>query len=211
MFRRSLLAAASLVLALSLPACSALDAGGGFGGGDYALVRATPHAVGDGSMVVTPPREWNRIRAHLFADVRAVEDWTLNGPYLDGVSFISGLKSGKAIVRQDRQEYRQVPKFRADMTPPEVAAMLESLYRVRGGAVDFKTLALAPRPFMGQSGYQFDFEHLDGDEVWRKGRAVGTTVNGRLYLTLYDAVRSHYYNAAIADYEAITESARLKR
>ena len=85
------------------------------------------------------------------------------------------------------------------------------LYRVRGGAVDFKTLGLAPRTFLGQPGYQFDFEHLDGDEVWRKGRAVGTTVNGRLYLTLYDAVRSHYYNAAIADYEAITESARLKR
>ena len=207
MVRRTLIAAASL----SLAACSTLDAGGGFGGSDYALVRAEPRAVGDGSMVVTPPREWNRTRAHLFADVRAVEDWTLNGPYLDGVSFISGLKSGKAIVRQDRQEYRQVPKYRADMTPPEVAAMLESLYRVRGGAVDFKTLALAPRPFMGQSGYQFDFEHLDGDEVWRKGRAVGTTVNGRLYLTLYDAVRSHYYNAAIADYEAITESARLKR
>ena len=211
MFRRSLIAAASIALLMPLAACSTLDGGGGLGSSDYALVRAIPRSVGDRSMVVTPPREWNRIRARLFDDVRAVEDWTLNGPYLDGISFISGLKSGKAIVRQDRQEYRQVPKFRADMTPPEVAAMLESLYRVRGGAVDFKTLSLAPRSFLGQPGYQFDFEHLDGDEVWRKGRAVGATVNGRLYLTLYDAVRSHYYNAAVADFEAITESARLKR
>ena len=68
------------------------------------------------------------------------------------------------------------------MTAPEVAAMLESLFRVRGGTVDFRTLGLAPRPFLGQPGYQFDFEHLDGDEVWRRGRAVGATVNGRLYL-----------------------------
>ena len=72
MFRRSLIAAASLALLMSLSACSTLDGGGGFGGGDYALVRAAPHSVGDGAMVVTPPHEWNRIRARLFDDVRAV-------------------------------------------------------------------------------------------------------------------------------------------
>ena len=208
MSRRSLIAAASL--GLTLAACSALDGGGGFGSADYALVRAQPRAVGDGTMVVTPPHEWNRIRARLFDDVRAVEDWTLNGPYLDGISFVAGLKSGRNIVRQDRREYRQVPKFRSDMTPPEVAAMLESLYRVRGGAVDFKMTALAPRQFMGQPGYQIDFEHLDGDEVWRRGRVVGTTINDRLYLVLFDAARSHYYNAALPDFEAIATSARLK-
>ena len=62
------------------------------------------------------------------------------------------------------------------MTAPEVAAMLESLFRVRGGTVDFRTLGLAPRSFLGQPGYQFDFEHLDGDEVWRarpRGRGDG--------------------------------------
>ncbi len=207
MLARSLVIAA----ALSLSSCSTLDSGGGFGVSNYALVRAQPRPVGDGTMVVTPPREWNRIRARLFDDVRAVEDWTLNGIYLDGISFVAGLKSGAYIVRQDRKEYRQVPKFRSDMTPPEVAAMLESLYRVRGGAVDFKTLGLAPRSFMGQPGYQFDFEHLDGDEVWRRGRVVGTTINDRLYLVLYDATRSHYYAAAAADFEAIANSARLKR
>ena len=39
------------------------------------------------------PRPWNRHRSILWADVRDVEDWTLNGPYLDGISFVSGLKS----------------------------------------------------------------------------------------------------------------------
>ena len=33
----------------------------------------------------------------LFDDIRDVEDWTLNGPYLDGISFVTGLKNGKAI------------------------------------------------------------------------------------------------------------------
>ena len=70
---------------------------------------------------------------------RTVEDWTLNGPYLDGISFVTGLKGGKTLVRQTRRDDRQVPKFRSNMTAPEIAAMIESLFRVRGGTVDFKT------------------------------------------------------------------------
>jgi hypothetical protein len=166
--------------------------------------------VGNGNMTVVPPRPWNRHRAILFDDVPAVEDWTLNGPLLDGVTFITGLRSGHFMVRQRRTTDQQVPKFRADMTPPEIAAMLESLYRVRGGAVDFHTLSIQPRPFLGTGGFQFDYEHLDGDELWRKGRAVGAVVNGQLYLVMFDAARSHYYDAALPDYEAIVASAQLR-
>jgi hypothetical protein len=114
------------------------------------------------------------------------------------------------MVRQRRTTDQQVPKFRADMTPPEIAAMLESLYRVRGGAVDFHTLSIQPRPFLGTGGFQFDYEHLDGDELWRRGRAVGAVVNGQLYLVMFDAARSHYYDAALPDYEAIVASAQLR-
>jgi hypothetical protein len=89
--------------------------------------------------------------------------------------------------------------------------MLESLYRVRGGAVDFRTLSLQPRPFLGYNGFQLDYEHLDSDELWRKGRAVGAVINGELYLVLYDAARSHYYAAALPDFESIVTSARLRR
>jgi hypothetical protein len=196
-------------IALTLSGCAL--GGGGYGFGSYGLVRARETSVGNGSLRVTPPREWNRQHGQLFVDIREVEDWTLNGPLLDGISFVTGLKGGDTLVRQRRRDDRQVPKFRSNMTGPEVAAMLESLFRVRGGTVDFRTLGLAPRPFLGQPGYQFDFEHLDGDEVWRRGRAVGATVNGRLYLILYDATRSHYYGAGLPDFEAITNSARVTR
>ena len=46
--------------------------------------------------------------------------------------------------------------------------MLESLYRVRGGAVDFRTLSLQPRAVPRRRGFQFDYEHLDDDELWRR-------------------------------------------
>jgi hypothetical protein len=204
-FGRHILLAAA---ALSSTACAS-GGGDGYGYGGYTLIRVKEVRVGDNSLAVTPPREWNRISSSLFWDIRDVEDWTENGPYLDGISFVTGLKDGKALVRQYRRDDRQVPKFRSNMTPPEIAAMIESLFRVRGGAVDFTTLSLAPRPFLGANGFQLDFEHLDGDEVRRRGRAVGAVVNGQLYLILFDAARSHYYNALLPDFEAIVNSARL--
>ena len=202
---------AILAATLALPACSSLGGGGDYGYSDYSLVRVQRVRVGDGSMSVVAPRPWNRHRPILFEDIRQVEDWTLNGPLLDGMSFVTGLRNGKSLIRQRRSASQQVPVFRSNMTPPEVAAMIESLYRVRGGAVDFRTLSLKPRPFLGTGGFQLDYEHLDDDELWRRGRAVGTVINVELYLILLDAAKSHYWDAALPDFEAIFASAQLER
>ena len=196
-----------VALALALSACA--NMGGAFSD-YYSLVRPHSVSVADGSMAVTPPRPWNRQRRFFFDDVKWVEDWTLNGPLLDDMTFVAGLPNTKRLIRTDPQDAHQVPKVHSDMTAPEIAAMLESAYRVRGGAVDFRTLSLQPRQFMGQSGFQLDYEHLDGDELWRKGRAVGAVIGGRLYLVMLDAARSHYFPDELKDFEAIVASARLK-
>lgn len=198
---------AIFLAAVALPACSTLG-GGEYGYSAYGLVRVQRVKVGDGQMSVVPPRPYNRHRRILFSDVNDVEDWTLNGPILDGISFVSGMKNNRELIRQRRSADQQVPRFRSDMTPPEITAMLESLYRVKGGAVDLETLSLQPRPFLGANGFQWDYEHLDQDELWRRGRAVGAVIDGKLYLILLDAARSHYYDAMLPDFEAIVASAR---
>jgi hypothetical protein len=198
-------------LALGLSACSSTGGGGGLGS-PYGLVRSGQTInVGSGAMSVTSPREWNRQGGFSFTDVRWVEDWTLNGPYLDGITFVTGLPDNKRLIWQEYKADRQVPRFRSTMTAPEVASLLETLFRVEGGTVDFRTLGLAPRAFLGTNGFQLDFEHLDGDEVWRKGRAVGAVIDGRLYLILLDAARAHYYAQALPDYEAMVRSAVRRR
>lgn len=197
-----------LLAATALSACSSLGSGES-GISDYTYVAVKRVNVGSRTMSVEAPRPWNRLRGQLFRDVREVEDWTLNGPILDGISFVTGLKGGRYLVYQRKSDEQQVPKFRSDMTPPEIAAMLESLYRVRGGAVEFRTLGLQPRQFMGYPGFQLDYEHLDTDELWRKGRVVGAVIDTRLYLILYDAARMHYYDNGIGDFEALVASARL--
>ena len=201
-----------VLAALILPVTACTSMGEGSNLGVYSLVRVKPTKVGNGSIVVNPPRPWNRQRRFFFFDsVRWVEDWTLNGPYLDGITFVTALPSGEYLVRQRRSDERQVPKFRSDMMAPEIAAMLETAFRVRGGAVQFNTLSLQPRQFLGYPGFQYDFEHLDSDELWRKGRAVGAVIDGRLYLILFDATRSHYYGNALPDFEVMANNARMRR
>jgi hypothetical protein len=111
---------------------------------------------------------------------------------------------------QRRQDIRQVPQFRADMSPPEIASMIESFYRIRAGSVSFTMTGLQPRTFLGQPGFQFDYEHLGGNELARQGRVVGTVIGRRLYMILFDAPKSHYFNAILPEVERIVESARLQ-
>lgn len=186
---------------------------GGLGGGAfryYTLVKPEPENVARGTMVVTPTIRWNKAPRGP-SDISREENWTLNGPLLDGVTFIGGLEHDKRIVQQRRKADRKVPNFRADMSPPEIAAMIESFYRIRGGATSFNMTGLQPRTFLGRSGFQFDYEHVGGDEVERQGRAVGAIIDNRFYMALFDAAKMHYFPAALPEFERIVTSARLRK
>jgi hypothetical protein len=209
MAKRRILAAA---LALSLTASCAGGSGlggGGFGFNRYRLVEPGPESVARDSMTVTPTIRWNRAPRGPY-DIMREENWTLNGPLLDGVTFIGALEHDKRIVQQRRKADRKVPNFRADMSPPEIAAMIESFYRIRGGVSRFEMTGMQPRDFLGHPGFQFDYEHLGGDEVERRGRAVGAIIGGRFYLALFDAAKMHYFPAALPEFERLVESARLR-
>jgi hypothetical protein len=183
--------------------------GGGFGFGMYSLIRPGPETVARGSMVVRPSIPWNRVPRGPY-DISREENWTLNGPLLDSLSFIGGLENDKRIVVQRRKADRKVPNFRADMSPPEIAAMIESFYRIRGGASTFTMTNLSPRQFLGHPGFQFDYDYIGGDEVQRRGRAVGAIIGGRFYLALFDAAKMHYFPSGLPEFERIVQSAQLR-
>ena len=207
---RALIAA---FLALSLLGGCAGGSGGGGGGGfglyRYSLVQPREREVAR-TMLVTPTIRWNRA-PRLVHDIGREENWTLHGAPLDTLSFIGGLESGRPLVRwQRRQDIRQVPNFRADMTPPEFASMIESYYRIRGGSLSFTVTGMQPRTFLGQPGFQLDYDHLGGNELERRGRVVGAVIGRRLYMILFDAPRSHFFGEIVPEYERIVESARLR-
>ena len=209
MLLRNLLAPLAAVgLLVAWPTSAAAQIGFGFRA--YSLVEPHDVRVTRGAMVVRPTIRWNKIR-RTFNDIDREENWTLNGPLLDGLTFIGGLEDDKRIVQQRRKADRKVPNFRADMTAQEIAAMIESFYRIRAGSTRFEMTGLQPRNFLGQSGFQFDYTHLGGDEVERRGRAVGAVIDRRFYLALFDAARMHYFDAGLPEFERIVESARLRR
>ena len=201
----------ALFAALAVAGCA--GGGGGYGGGygfnRFRLIEAQEQDVAR-TMVVTPTVRWNRVPRQV-TDIPREENWTLHGIPLDGLAFIGGLEDGKPLVRyQRRRDIRQIPNFRADMTPPEIASMIESYYRIRAGSVSFTMTGLQPRTFLGQPGFQYDYEHLGGNEVTRQGRVVGTIVANRLYMILFDAPKRHFFPEIIPEVERIIESARLE-
>ena len=202
-----------LIVALTALTLTACAGGSGVGGGPlfhyYSLVRPGPENVARDTMIVTPTIRWNKAPRGPH-DIMREENWTLNGPLLDGLSFIGGLENDKRIVQQRRKADRKVPNVRADMSPPDIAAMIESFYRIRAGSTAFTMTGLQPRTFLGHSGFQFDYDHVGGDEVERRGRAVGAIIDNRFYLALFDAAKMHYFPAALPEFERIVESARLK-
>jgi hypothetical protein len=204
----------TLVLCLAASLLTAGCAAGGLGSGGgfhyYSLVEPEPENVARGTMNVTPTIRWNKAPRGP-SDISREENWTLNGPLLDGITFIGGLEHDKRIVQQRRKADRKVPNFRADMSPPEIAAMIESFYRIRGGATAFEMTGLQPRIFLGHPGFQFDYEHVGGDEVERQGRAVGAIIANRFYMVLFDAAKMHYFPAALPEFERIVASARLRK
>ncbi|HEY5723457.1 MAG TPA: hypothetical protein VIT45_14165 [Allosphingosinicella sp.] len=199
----------AIASSLSLAACA--GGSGGYGGAfnEYRLVRPEPDDVARDAMTVTPTIRWNKAPRGP-SDIDREENWTLNGPLLDGLTFIGGVEHDKRIVQQRRKADRKVPNFRADMSPQDIAAMIETFYRIRGGATAFEMTGLQPRTFLGHPGFQFDYEHVGGDEVERQGRAVGAIIDNRFYLALFDAAKMHYFPAALPEFERIVESARLR-
>jgi hypothetical protein len=80
----------------------------------------------------------------------------------------------------------------------------------KGGAVEFRTLSIQPRPFLGAKRLPVRLRTSRRRRTVAQGRVVGAVIGDQLYLIMFDAARSHYYDAALPDYEAIVASARLR-
>lgn len=174
----------------------------------YTLVSPAPVSAARGTIRVQPTMAWNKIPRST-SDIKWEENWTRNGPLLDGLSFIGGLPDGAAIARQRKKDDQKVPVFRARMTPQDLVSMIESFYRIKAGASIFETTAVEPVTFLGKRGLQFDYTYVSADAVKRKGRSIIAIIDRRLYLMALDGAAIHYFDAALPEFEAMAASATL--
>jgi hypothetical protein len=172
----------------------------------YTLVDPGRVSVARGTLTVKPSKAWNRMPRTPF-DIPTEESWTQNGPLLDSITFIGAVRDGDAIAKQRPKDDRKVPVFRADMTPQDLASMVESYYRIKGGVTVFETTGVKPVQFLGTTGMQFDYNYVGVDEVKRTGRAVLGISDGSLYMMSIDGASLHYFDAALSAFEALVASA----
>jgi hypothetical protein len=176
---------------------------------NYLLVEPGPSAVGDGTLAVTPTSAWNSMPVAM-QQPPWEESWTLNGPLLETVGFVSGLPDGKSLLRQRKKADAQVPVFRADMTPADLVSMIESSYRV-GGITVFNVDSVDTTPFLGDTGIRLRYHYSPNEGIGRRGSCVLRVVDGKLYLMKLDGVASHYFDKAQPEFDRMVASATLEK
>lgn len=167
----------------------------------YGMV--SPGPVSLGAMSVEPVSAWNRSSAKVGGRVV----WTQQGIYLDRLTFIDGIRDGKPLFAFGKRE--EFGLFRAAMLPNEVMELTESSLAKLHGSALVETHGLRPATFGDVPGFRFDYRYVSGMDVPMKGLAAGAIVEGRLYLILYEAPETHYFEAGLPEAEAIIQSVSL--
>jgi len=173
----------------------------------YKLVPASEIHVAGKQLVVKPGNEWNMLPRSP-SQSEWDETWTLNGPLLDAVAFVGGLPDGKSLLTQKKKDDKKVPVFHADMNSHDLVSMMEASYRVRGITV-FDIESVDPADFLGGKGFRVHYQYAPTDGISRKGVCVARVVDKKLYAIKLEGVSSHYFNAALPEFDQMVASARL--
>lgn len=174
----------------------------------YAFVPEGKNKIRKAGIIVTTNQKWS-MRPSSLSVARNEVTWTKNGPRLDAVTFLGRINDGEAIVKQRESDERQVAPFRATMTPPELAAMIESYYRVKLEAAVFDVTSVSPIEFLGTGGVQVDYTYVREDEVLRRGRCAMSVVENRLFVMMLTGAKLHYFELLEAEFAALIASAEV--
>jgi hypothetical protein len=175
----------------------------------YTLKKAGPTTVANGAFTVQPTSAWNVVPKDV-SRTEWEEVWTQNGPLLDTVAFLGGLPEGKSVVVQKKKDEQRVPLFRANMSPEDLASMVEASYRTRGVTV-FNVESVDPVEFLGGPGIRVRFNYAPSNGITKNGDCVLRIIDKKLYVMKLEGVSSHYYAAAMPEFDLLVTTASLKK
>jgi len=160
--------------------------------------------VARSDMAVVPQIEWNRISQRPGSNA---ERWTLDGELLNDVLFFGEVEDGDTLFREVNRRETPLPEFASDMLLVDLPGFVETSLRIVKGAATFETTSVEPAQFLGNSGVRFEFETLGSDDLRRKGIAVATVIDGKLFMMLYEAPSLYFFDRNRADFEQLVASA----
>ena len=136
--------------------------------------------------------------------------WPL-GPVPRDRAASGGVSNGSPLFVRTSQQLKgdPLPPFRRTMGPSEVMELFEATFARVFQSPLVEGRALAPAAFAGHPGFRFDFTFTGRDSVDRRGIAVGTVRDERLYLLTFSGTRIYHFGAYRAEAERIIASARF--
>jgi hypothetical protein len=156
-----------------------------------------------GALSVSPSEPWNRANTKLGNR----ESWTQEGMNLNKVLFIDGIEDGKPLFKLSKKA--EFGLFRANMLPSEIMELTESSLAKLVNSSATSTANLTPASFAGKPGFQFTFRYVTDNDVPIKGQATGAVHNGKLYMIIYQAAETHYFDKGLAEDTRLTGSAQI--
>ena len=174
----------------------------------YQLIQPGPNYVE--SLELQPAQAWNMAPRSGSTDRKDSQIWTQDGLLLDRLLIVSGIPDGESIVRS-RAKDAALPVFRSDMLPNEIEELVEStIVKLYGeGDTAVSTMNLRPHRFGEQRGVLFDIEAAVTESPNYRGLVGAFIANDELYIMMYIAVETHYFDKHLAEAETIIKGAKL--
>lgn len=163
--------------------------------------------VGKSGLVVTPPRDWNRLSVK---PGKFAETWTLDGEQLNDITFYTGVIPGSPLVREVNKKRDPLPKFTREMLLAELPELLGGTYRAYKKISTFTLTGSQRDLFLGHEGIKFSYQYIDVDGLPRRGEAKAVIIDAKLHMITFDAPRLHYFDKTLPDFRALSDTAVIK-
>ena len=175
------------------------------GCGTYRLVEPRRTAIGD-LYTVEPQVRWSAFRRGV------IELWTVDGPSLQALRFVKGLKDGESLFysrSSNEENSAKRPEFSLKMTASEIADFVADSMSALG-AEKTEIKGLRPATFGSAQGFRFELTFLSRKGLEERAMAAGAVIKGKLYLLLYSGIEVYYYPKHIRDVEKMIQSIQFQ-
>jgi hypothetical protein len=163
--------------------------------------------IAKSSIAVVADGEWNRLSR---SGGPNVEVWTRDGDNLNKVTFFGAVAPGMPIYKERDKKNFPLPKVVGNMLLPDIPVLFESTYRSQYRVNRMTIVSQELTNINGKDGIKFAYTYVrDEDEVERRGEAIGTIVNKKLYLMTYEAPGIHFFNKDLANFRQLAQTIKF--
>lgn len=149
---------------------------------------------------VDPQIMWSRQTS------RNEEIWTVDGPILQSIRFVKGLKPGQTLFGAKKS--KTASTYTTGMRTHQLMEFILDGFRA-GGMQAVEASSVQPFDFGGRQGFRLDFSFIMPNGLEMQGIAFGAEMAERLHLIFYYGTRQHYFEKYREQAERVAGSVRF--